>query len=307
MSDDRWFRQNTQELVREWFYMLDAETRLAWVYVKAHIRDHAPSQKQAGRAKALSASVAARMWNIGAEAVQAVIAAAIAAGELREVDGWWELCDRSIVVSESTIRRESQPQEREVSEVPPIEDDQSELAVFDGQTESNGVTALHLKSFENICSEPCHVTSTSTNTQKLTPPNGVVSKKQGVTVKPPWWADHPDPLVRELCDLAAAELGYPSQLWDDVGPTTASGVEAVLRQVREVATAAGANDDAVRRVVVQWASSIRGAAKPRNGIRRPVLGSLINFSKREDWRYVEASEKPKSWAEIKRQLLESGS
>lgn len=155
MAESKWFRQDTAELKSEWLFFLSPEERLAWIYIKAYIKDYTISQKRPGVALAKPVRVAAHEWNIPAEAVESILGKAADEGEIILGDGTWEIADKAGFVTERTAKKTGE----DFSEKPePVTPENT----FFRKTGKNGAPKTD---FSEKRGNACHVTVTETVTE----------------------------------------------------------------------------------------------------------------------------------------------
>jgi hypothetical protein len=114
MVDQKWIRQDTNELYQDWLLFLSPGARLAWVYLKTYVKEAAYSQKRSNVAVMLSHRAAAHRWNVSVAEVDELLAAAVEAKALIVRDGEWTVTDARGFVSERTLDRRS-PKESDSS------------------------------------------------------------------------------------------------------------------------------------------------------------------------------------------------
>lgn len=89
----------------EWFFFLSAGARLAWIYLKAHVKAEPMSQKQPNKAHRLEPNVAAHRWNLPLPDVEAMEAAALSSGGLSIEGKVWVVADKLAFQTSRTKER----------------------------------------------------------------------------------------------------------------------------------------------------------------------------------------------------------
>jgi len=116
-SSSRWIRLDTTWSSSSWVAELPPEGRLAWVELLCHVKAHGT----AGRVRALSAVVAARMWGVTRDSVTGMLEAAQIDGALVVEDGEWVLTGWSTYQPDKTARdRQRRHRQRQQLDTPVI-------------------------------------------------------------------------------------------------------------------------------------------------------------------------------------------
>jgi hypothetical protein len=267
MGDDAglWFSQSTTELHSEWWFLMSAGARVAWMMLKAHVKAAAVSQKRPNRAPRTSPAVAAIQWNLQRSEVEEMEATAIEAGALMIDGSCWVVTDVSVFQSERTRQRYQQTDESTEPAICPPNDDKPSQTTTDVPGVSvcppNDVTVGQTPPSLSHAT----VTGTDTGTESLreeqqdrapsepsgdagAPPSG---QQQGSeTTCHPFWVEasqHPDELVRKLCHqawLVAKFRAHP--------PDKMRYIEDVLAREREHAPSDECLKDEIRDFGIYW-------------------------------------------------------